>query len=365
MSAGILELVEPHRDDVLLICGSLAEGLGTTKSDIDLFHVSASKDGDFGRASFDELAGVPVDLEAWTFEEVEILLQRLARVDAAHSGDPRWVLDFSIQEREFFHRFAKGVPIHGEARFAELKRDIPRDVLARLIVDRGLIRVSTAHRDLMGAIECGEHENAVVSLQTIAGYAIDILLGCMGETNPQEKWRLAKLARHKASPGEFLTFLNSLHRKSDIVLDLKRVALLEDVSSTQFSVMNAARTVLPLANLLCLFSQMYLSRNLEFAFFQLGDDRQPDALGDGGAICFRLDVQLRFEDGCYYLKRIGSREALEINAISLAIICMLMLGHDLHVVAAFLEARGSMSQSEIARSIDDLITVLEHGSFLA
>ena len=176
-------------DDVLLVVGSLVEGLGNSKSDLDLLLITPRAAELLPRR--DEIAIIVgrcvVDVRILRLADIELLLARLdewARLpwDVMHAAK------FTKEERVLLHRLLHGqlVPhkVQGNAVARPARNSIAR---LNLHVARHISR--TIQVDMVGYRESGDYRSLVFAAQELLGHAVDALLSGHGLTNPLPKWR--------------------------------------------------------------------------------------------------------------------------------------------------------------------------------
>lgn len=188
--ASVERAVRLGQGDVLLAVGSLVEGLGTSKSDVDLLLVRASgpeADGCEMETAW-MLGSSIVDLRVVPAVVVEELLARLATWDRR----PWSVMDappFSPDERLLLHRLLRGRPMFPAEQDDAVRYRPPAPQLERLKlqVTRHLAR--TIQVDMVGYRENGDYSSLVFAGQELLGHAVDALLAAHHQTNPYPKWR--------------------------------------------------------------------------------------------------------------------------------------------------------------------------------
>lgn len=195
--AAIESQVELGRDDVLLAAGSLAEGLGTGKSDLDLFLITARDAASGERDEIILAAGSRlVDLRILSRRRVAGLLGRLRDWGLAQ-WDPSEAASFSHDERVLMHRLAHGLdwtsPSRGALPGDSFRPPLHELSLLKLHVARHAAR--TVQVDLEGYRQAGDYRTMAFAAQKLLGHAVDGLLAGHHLTNPISKWRSRLLAR--------------------------------------------------------------------------------------------------------------------------------------------------------------------------
>jgi len=209
--------------DIVVISGTLIEGIGNAYSDIDVYVITDSYrqsgeialqhhhrvltvDRDIVRPDTPSSpvllihtvipgTSIKIDVEFKPFAEVESLLARIHDI-YEYASDNLILLTKRLTDREeiMVHRLLNCVPILGQERFTALLRRLPVDEY-RYIAYRWVASDFAILLDLAGAWDAGELDRAVelarenVFVQT-SGY-----LRLRGVTNLRRKWLLTYLKR--------------------------------------------------------------------------------------------------------------------------------------------------------------------------
>lgn len=174
--------------DALLAVGSLVEGLGSCKSDLDLYLITDRVD----LPAVDHVAVVVgkclVDVLVVPSAQVDRLL---ARFDAwaASPWNVMHAAGFTLAERTMLHRLARGLPLFQAGPDGEFTRRPSIVNLARLKLHAARHNGRTIQVDMIGHREEGDHQSLVFAAQDLLGDAIDGLLAGHLITNPLPKWR--------------------------------------------------------------------------------------------------------------------------------------------------------------------------------
>jgi hypothetical protein len=190
----VISAAAPREPHALIAVGSLVEGLGTTKSDLDLVMVaegeSATNPPDVELSL--AVGTCLVDVRLMAPREVVALTSRFEAWRAGAS-DLRYAAPFTLTERTLLHRLAHGnwllgTPTNGDWRIPSI-----RD-LARLKYQVARQAARTIQVDMVGSRDGGDDASLVFASQDLLGHAADALLaGCL-VTNPLPKWRSRLLA---------------------------------------------------------------------------------------------------------------------------------------------------------------------------
>jgi hypothetical protein len=187
------------RGDVLLAVGSLAEGLGNSKSDLDLLLITPR---DTGVLPSHDVALVVekclFDIQVLPLLKLEEVLARFAAW-AAMPWDITHAANVSPDDRRLLHRLLHCSSIfEGESsRFADLQPE--KAELARLKLQIARFTSRTIQVDMVGNVEARDYASLVFAAQDLLGHAVDALAAGHHLTNPTAKWRSRILERLPAT----------------------------------------------------------------------------------------------------------------------------------------------------------------------
>lgn len=203
--ASAQSLAELDESGVLLAVGSLAEGIGTIKSDMDLILVTPR---DVGVAPNEIVSWVVgkciVDCRVLSSAYVEGLLSRLDEWSQM-PWDVTKPADFSYDELLLLHRLSAGVVLAPVERGDNVPKVRPsRRKVARLKLQGARHMARTYQVDMAGLKDAADFRSLVFAAQELLGHAVDGLLAAFMQTNPTPKWRSRLL---EALPGDWETRL--------------------------------------------------------------------------------------------------------------------------------------------------------------
>ena len=174
---------------VLLGVGSVVEGLGTSKSDLDLLLISAAETDAPPEVEHAWTIGRRiVDLRVIRWTGVRELLCRLGQW-ASSPWDTTRTAGFSYDERLLLHRLLHGWQLFPLQQQASLPFRPPHAELARLKLQAARHLARTIQVDLVGYRDNADYPSVVFAAQELLGHAVDGLLAGHRVTNPTPKWR--------------------------------------------------------------------------------------------------------------------------------------------------------------------------------
>ncbi|MDQ1833864.1 PEP-utilizing enzyme [Massilia scottii] len=195
--ANVESLIGLEAGDILLAAGSLAEGLGSHKSDLDMILVTERKSDAFGYKDefIFSLGTCLVDVRILPWGRVRSLLDRLDTW-ASRAWDAADQSGFSHDERVLLHRLACGLVWQQPPDQQREPAYRPRmSHLLRLKLQVARHTAKTIQVDMAGYQESGDFATLVFAAHKLLGHAIDALLAGHGLSNPISKWRHRLLQR--------------------------------------------------------------------------------------------------------------------------------------------------------------------------
>lgn len=198
-------LADAEEVEVAFMAGSLVDGFGNTRSDLDLYLIASDEAMAAGRFA-DWLSDVPeeglhpgvridtgwsfdgtrIDVETWTPQAVR-------SVAVALNGEARESrgISFSEIELELAHSVRSGWPIpRFEAALDRLSAEFDWNRLAWIVRSRALVQYHAFFEDAVGAIEVGDHVLALYTSREALAGASHALAASLGSTHPKRRWRL-------------------------------------------------------------------------------------------------------------------------------------------------------------------------------
>jgi hypothetical protein len=185
------------------ISGSLVEGLGNSRSDLDVFVITSGRISkeciesttvEVNGAQIDVTYAerVRVDTEIWRLQEVYETATDLNDVSV---DDRVAMLQISATRLDLAHRIRVGMPVVGADVFHDIHEKFDYDKLAYVLYTRFLSSYQNSAEDAAGAIADADAGTAFLTSRSALGYAIDSYLAACGDTNVRQKWRARKLLR--------------------------------------------------------------------------------------------------------------------------------------------------------------------------
>ena len=176
-------------DDVLLAVGSIVEGLGNSRSDLDLLFITPRHDSQTVQSSVTLVVGkCIIDVAILGVDAIDELFTRFEEWSTkpwnVTHGAP-----FTLEERTLLHRLRHGLILHCGEREKVTSR-IPSVLdLARLKLHVARQQARTIQVDMAGYREVGDFSSLVFAAQELLGHAVDALLAGHQITNFTAKWR--------------------------------------------------------------------------------------------------------------------------------------------------------------------------------
>lgn len=179
-----------NSNEVLLAAGSLVEGWGTIKSDLDLLWITPRDEASLpAQAHVTWVVGrCLVDVSVLRLTEVDGLLDRF-ETWAGLPWNLTHAVKFSIQDRTLLHRLIHRRLLHeDQGGHLASRRPSPAD-LARLKLHVARQDARTIQVDMVGYRTEGDFRSLAFAAQSLLGHTVDALLAGHQRTNPLVKWR--------------------------------------------------------------------------------------------------------------------------------------------------------------------------------
>jgi hypothetical protein len=207
-----LEGLPRNTTDSVYASGSVVEGFGNSRSDIDIFVVGDGRPRDSGvviekeqfAISIHFLGKRRVDFEYWPVQQMHAIA---ARLNGIHVGEDFVADKLAPVEKLLIHRLKVAIPLCNPAQLSNLQSQIDWPRFQAYLVQEATHRIDGAIEDVWGMMETGRLLDATLRARDIAGFAADAGRFAQGETNPLEKWRAAALTRLSQRRGAAMTDL--------------------------------------------------------------------------------------------------------------------------------------------------------------
>ncbi|MGW4789933.1 hypothetical protein [Streptomyces sp. NPDC004230] len=196
----------------IFVSGSLVEGWGNEKSDVDLFVITdeplvpdtaslylledrISASAPVIWAAIGELGPFRADIEIWTTRQVDELIGHFERPSGGHFQG--WNGTLGHTERDFFYRLLTGRPMSGadwwEAKCAALRSSDYQLWLAEDIKVDG----ENGLEDVVGMLGGGDDASAALAVKAVLQQALLAILAIHGDISPGRKWLPQRVLRQR------------------------------------------------------------------------------------------------------------------------------------------------------------------------
>jgi hypothetical protein len=190
----------PRSYEAIYAAGSLVRGWGNERSDFDVY-VIVTEPRESETAQIDSVAlhpdSLPVesfyaedgrrwDVEYWLETQVDQLFAKISP-DTLASIQPaaKRMMDAEVA---FLERFSYAAPIAKEEWLVERKRQLAGLPLTSMMALRALHMLDIYTEDVVGQLNAGDVESAVLTAKIALRYAVDALLASNGEFGESPKW---------------------------------------------------------------------------------------------------------------------------------------------------------------------------------
>ena len=361
----IISILRRHEifaeDDVVFVGGSIADGLATPWSDVDVFVVRSAV-----QRTEETLHLVPMphdemtmDLEVWRSSEVESLLRKLRKIRVDSPTDHRAFMRLTEDERDFLHCLAGGISVYNEAGLLKLKAEVDCDLLARLSVARAVVGITNSQTDLLGWLASGDWQSVGTACQRLLDFAALALLGASGSTHPGGKWITALLRKYfdgRQVPPRLLGGTASL---------VDHYYSLQVKPDGPAAAGSYARRCVNFANQAVIYAQMAHTAAADSALRRiLWLPETTESIGDGQARpALTCAAQLRLHSGKWYLLHVG-REMYEVNEAAISSLLLVDGRSTERQILDIMEGLSDVGRPQMAQSLRHLLLFLENANLL-
>lgn len=185
----------------IYISGSIIEGFGNIKSDIDIFVITNKEPRLLENNSINNVTltlnkedfliqnslieGTRYDVEYHDINKIQRILNKIYHF--TYNGE--YVTNpLSYDEQDFLHRLKIGIPIYNENAFFQFKKNLD---IYKLSLHKSAIYIdgfNNLYEDAYGTYESNDFGSCYIMLLKLIDATINGYISIFGETNPNEKW---------------------------------------------------------------------------------------------------------------------------------------------------------------------------------
>lgn len=197
------------------LAGSLMEGFGNDRSDIDVYVICENIPQQF-KSNKDNVVesllwdgenlvrnivcnGIRYDFEYWTKENFHKLIDQLNNIDFKTEG---YISRFSDSEFDLLHRLKFGKALVDEEAFNKLHQSILFENLGFYQAITASEKFTSYVEDIQGATLSKDYGSAFFMVRRLLELAVTSYLAVHGETNPNIKWMYRKIVCYQERTGD-------------------------------------------------------------------------------------------------------------------------------------------------------------------
>ncbi|MBG9792694.1 hypothetical protein ABD76_09390 [Paenibacillus dendritiformis] len=205
----ILKNIKYTNNDFVFASGSLIQGIGNNKSDLDLFVVTESidslkgeqsieYDNNYFMISFARIDGIDCDIEYWSLYVVEELLDQLESIDF-NDTNKRSLHQLNVRGGDFnsitsfLHRFITSTAIYNHDLYNSYKNKVNLKNYYRLMTRWYVNLVDNAYDDIIGNFEKGEYAASLIIAKNTLIKALCAYVFSHNHSLDREKWAYINL----------------------------------------------------------------------------------------------------------------------------------------------------------------------------
>ncbi|MGD6874228.1 hypothetical protein ACQCU1_18865 [Sutcliffiella horikoshii] len=205
----VIDNIDISINDFAFVSGSLIEGQGNDKSDLDVFVVvqdirkladksNIAYNQEHIKTAFTKINGIGCDIEYWSEPIVKRLLENINEINFAdttiRSFNQLDIENISLNDlTSFIHRFITSQSIYNDELYELYKKDINKTNYFKLLVRMNVNIIDNSLEDVIGNYNKGEYETALIIIKNILIKALCIYLYSNEISLDREKWAYIKL----------------------------------------------------------------------------------------------------------------------------------------------------------------------------
>lgn len=217
----VIEATHAGSDDVVVLCGSIVDGIGSRFSDLDVYVIGERRPrvsthsrahdwinpyavdprGELEEAfDYSGPGNLAWNAEYWTYDEVSALFERVRSTHAATRGHGYGMISsiLAYKEKAIFHRLRAGIFLQHAELFRERLGVLPIDEFC-FINFQEWVTTYAMFRDLVGYWSVRDLQSAIMVLNGLISDQAFAMTFLAGDTVPNKKWLAAKLRRLPAA----------------------------------------------------------------------------------------------------------------------------------------------------------------------
>ncbi|WP_329379449.1 hypothetical protein [Streptomyces sp. NBC_01716] len=197
------------------LSGSLVEGWGNVKSDIDAFVVteqaeppqspslllmeeSVSTQDPTVWIALGQLGPFRVDIEVWHVAQIDELVSRFVRpTEDGRNHYQGYTGSMSLHERDLFYRLCVGRPLTGSDWWERQRQAIVESDYALWLAEDHKVGGENRLEDVLGMLSNGDARSAALAAREAFIIALSAVLAAHGDICPSRKWLPQRLERHQ------------------------------------------------------------------------------------------------------------------------------------------------------------------------
>ncbi|MGH0601573.1 hypothetical protein [Bacillus mycoides] len=236
----ILRCVNYNANDLVFTSGSLIEGIGNEKSDLDIFVVVAdfarlktdstiTYDNDSFKVAFTNINGIGGDIEYWSLSSLESLIDQLNSIDFTDTTK-RSLSQLKVGKSDFetlasfLHRFINSKCVFNSDLYNNYYKKLNLNNYFSLMTRYYVNMVDNSYEDITGNLQKGELETALIISRNTLIKATAAYIFSKHESVDRDKWVYIKL---KALSKENLEVLEVLNKFNDLYFSRSTTSKLE------------------------------------------------------------------------------------------------------------------------------------------
>ncbi|MED0823859.1 hypothetical protein [Bacillus pacificus] len=189
-----LEFLSYKSEDTVYVSGSLIEGVGNSLSDLDFYVICNSIPMDISnpKECVDIIGSKDflIDVDYLLKDDVLSIIRKIANVKRVNA-----VGVLNIKEKRIIHRLLNSYVLYNSEQYNSLISHINFENLRMLLIQDLELKYRDTYEDLKGNLLDRKLYSSYINCINLLDISVQLTNITLGDTNPNEKWRLEKLSQ--------------------------------------------------------------------------------------------------------------------------------------------------------------------------
>ncbi|ULO05920.1 hypothetical protein H1230_23115 [Paenibacillus sp. 19GGS1-52] len=200
----LLKAIALNDEDYVFLSGSLIQGIGNSKSDLDVFVIKKEfhslndieeivYNNDDVKTTFVTVQGVNCDIEYWPEAVVESLLKQVKALNfedlSIRTNNQIDIVGYSLDDvTSLLHRFIVSKPIFNQQSYFQARNRLDQAKFCKFMSRKLINSIDNDYDDILGNLEISQFETAYIIAHDALFKAVQAFLFSKQRTLDKKKW---------------------------------------------------------------------------------------------------------------------------------------------------------------------------------